>query len=197
MTIFDTLRKEKYPIKSIAKGKTLFLEGEKCDTVAFVLSGKIKISSFSSEGREIIYNIIEKEELFGNNLLFSSFPYYKGNVIALSDCSVIFLNEKELLDLLSEDQNFLKDYLEIHSNFSQKLNFRIRLLSLSSLKERFLFYLDSNHSHIQTSITSLAKELCVERESLSRLINDLTKRKVLIRQGKNITRNQGDHYERK
>lgn len=174
--------KEFVIIKTVAKNTTLFREGEKCESIAIVVSGEIKISSFSFKGEELIYNILKKNEVFGNNLIFSDDPFYKGDVIATKESVVVSLNRINLLNLLQSNKDFLLSYLNVQSNFGKKLNSTIKMLSYSSAEERFRFYLFQNGGEITyDSVTSLAGVLQIKRETLSRLLTKLEKENVIQR----------------
>ena len=144
--------------------------------------------SYLPDGNEIIYNSLKEGEIFGNNLVFSSEPYYKGNITAIEDALIGLLQKEDLLSILETNKDFLLEYLRIQSNFSKELNNRIRLLSLESAEERFLYYM---HIHRNTitfrSISDLAKQLYLKRETLSRLISRFQKEKRIIRDDKTIT----------
>ena len=59
----------------------------------------------------------------------------------------------------------------------------VKLLSLDSARERFIYYLEYHHRHIKIeSITRLSKELSLTRETLSRLISSLIKEKIIIKE---------------
>ena len=178
MQLFNLLskeEKERGKIISVKNGETLFHEGEKCQYIGILLSGGITISSFTLSGQQIVYNIIEKGDMFGNNLLFSDNSSYRGDVIATSDGSVFLINKENLLKIMQNNGIFLENYLNLQANFSKKLNFNLKILSLSSARERFLYYLDERQSIRYKSISALANSLYLTRETLSRLISELVK----------------------
>lgn len=185
MNILNLLNNKQYKkliIKEYKKDDILFKENEKCTKIGILLEGKLSIQSYLEDGNIVIYNIINQDEMFGNNLIYSSNPYYKGLIISLTNCKVAFIDKQELTNLLKINNDFLMEYLSINSNFSKKLNDRIKLLSISSAKERLMYYFHINNNEIDyESITSLANELYLQRETLSRLINKLVKEKVIIK----------------
>lgn len=181
--ILDLLTKEeKNYIKylDIKKGNIIFKEEEICKYLGVVMKGEISISSFSYNGKEIMYNKINKNEMFGNNLLFSKEPLYRGDVIALSDTHLALIDKNDLLRIFHDNESFLKEYLKLSSDFSKRLNAKIKLLSITSVEERFLYYVFINNNIVYyKSITNLAKEINVERETLSRLLSKLEKAKKI------------------
>ena len=175
-------------VKSLNKGQVLFREGELCSKVSIVVSGQVKISSMNYSGNEVIFNISENGDMFGNNLLFSDNPYYKGDVVALKDSIIVSIKRENLENILQCNKDFLISYLNIQSNFGKKLNSTIKLLSFSSAEDRLLFFLKENNKTIKYhSVTELADLLHLKRETLSRLLTKLEKENVVTRSPHSIS----------
>ncbi|MBP1530010.1 MAG: Crp/Fnr family transcriptional regulator, partial [Erysipelotrichaceae bacterium] len=122
-----------------------------------------------------------------NNLLFSSQPFYKGDVIAESDSGIILIKKDVLIGFLEENTDFLLAYLQIQADSGKRLHSRIRLLSIDSAQERFITYLRENGNKITySSVSDLADDLFIRRETLSRLLSKLIKNKVVIKDGKTV-----------
>ena len=148
----------------------------------------MQIVSYLPDGKQIIYNSLKEGDIFGNNLVFSSDPFYKGNIIAVQDSTVVLLKRDDLLNILEGNKEFMVEYLRIQSNFSKELNSRIRLLSLENAEDRFLYYMHIHKNKITyRSVSDLAGQLYLERETLSRLLSRFVKEKRIIRYDKTIT----------
>lgn len=174
-------------IKEFSKNEILFHENDKCLSIGVVLNGQLDIVSYSYNGDELVYNSLKKDMIFGNNLLFSSSPFYKGNVVAKENTVVAFIAKNQLIKILRENEKFLEVYLQIQSDFGKNLNNQIKLLSYASAEERFLYYLYSNNKVITyISITDLSNKVHLKRETLSRLITSLEKRHLIRRLNKQI-----------
>lgn len=168
--------------KELEMEDILFYEGDECECIGVVISGKIVISSYTFSGNEIIYNILESGDIFGNNLLFSNDQKYRGNVIAKEKSEVAIINKKTLLDILKTNDEFLKEYLYIQSNFTISLNTKLKLLAFDSASDRFYFYMSLNGNKITyKTITELSNRLFIKRETLSRLLSKLEKDGEIIR----------------
>ncbi|MBO7697585.1 MAG: Crp/Fnr family transcriptional regulator [Erysipelotrichaceae bacterium] len=173
--------------KDLKKDEVLFHEDDICEYVGIIMNGKVFIISYLSDGKEIIYNTLEKDQLFGNNLIFSSVPYYKGDIIAQSDSLIALIGKEDLLKILQNNKNFLKEYLKIQSDSSKILNDRIRLLSISSAEERFLYFMHENRNRVSyDSIEQLARQMYLTRETLTRLLRRLESNNSIIRENKVI-----------
>ena len=191
--LINTLKeneKKLLQIKTFHKNQTIFEEDQICESVGIITSGFINIVSYSFSGKEIIYNSLKKNDVFGNNLIFSDSPKFKGNVICVEETTVAFLNKASLLQLLQSNEDFLKEYLRIQSEFGKALNARIKLLSFSNAQDRLNYYFYINNNEINyKSVSSLAKILSLERETLSRLLSKLEKEKIIKRNKTKLYKN--------
>ena len=158
----------------------MFEEDSICNNIGIVIDGRLSINSYSYNGKEIIYSLIDENELFGHNLLFSSSPLYKGNVIALKDSKIALISKDSLIYLLQNNKSFLYQYLEILNNNAKSLNSKLKLLSFDNAIDRLLYFLYQNNNEITiNSITELANRLFLRRESLSRCISRLKKENII------------------
>ena len=175
-------------IINLQKEEILFNEGDVCESVGIVLDGEIEIVSYSYTGNEIIFNRLSSGMVFGNNLLFSSDPHYKGSVIAKKPAKIGLIYKNSLISLLKNNEKFMLTYLQLQSDTGKLLNNKIKILSLPGAEERFLYYLHSEGGKIEyESVTKLAALLSLQRETLSRVLahlikeNKITKTKRLIK----------------
>ena len=180
-TLLSNKELKKVINKSLKTNDIIFRENDICHYVGIVTNGELTIRSINSDGKEIIYAKIKKGQCFGNNLIFSDEKKYKGDVIATKNSEVILLDEKLMLEVLKNNSAFLIAYLNEQANVIKELNSRIKLLSMDYAYERFMFYLKEHNNKIEyTSITSLSKELNIQRETLSRLVSKLKRDKQII-----------------
>ena len=183
-------KKEHQMVKGyqIAKGNIIFHEGDACESIGIIISGKVDIVSYSFQGKEMLINSLKAGEIFGNNLLFSSSPIYKGDVIAKEKSVVAFINRENLVNLLQNNQEFLELYLQAQSDKAKLLTARIQLLSFPNAEERLFYYASKNHNVIEyKNVTTLAATLGVQRETLSRLLTSLIKRHLIKKEKGKIT----------
>ena len=172
----------------IAKGNIIFHEGDVCESIGIIISGKIDIVSYSFQGKELLINSLKAGEIFGNNLIFSSSPIYKGDVVAKDKCVVAFINKENLVYLLQNNVEFLDLYLQAQSDKAKLLTARIQLLSFPNAEERLFYYASRNHNVIEfKNVTTLAATLGVQRETLSRLLTSLVERHLIKKEKGTIT----------
>ena len=172
----------------VAKNSIIYHEGDLCENIGIVVSGKIDIASYSFEGKEQIINSLKAGDIFGNNLLFSSEPVYRGDVIAKEKSVIAFINKENLIYLLQNNQDFLNLYLKAQSDKAKALTARIQLLSFTNAEERLFYYASKNNGVIVfKNVTTLAATIGVQRETLSRLLTSLIKRHLIKKEKGKIT----------
>lgn len=191
IAILNVLTKKEHQLVKgyqIAKGNIIYHEGDVCENIGIVISGKIDIVSYSFEGKEQLINTLKAGEIFGNNLLFSSEPLYRGDVVAKEKSVVAFINKENLVFLLQNNVEFLNLYLKAQSDKAKALTARIQLLSFTNAEERLFYYASKNDGVIIfKNVTSLAATIGVQRETLSRLLTNLIERHLIKKEKGKIT----------
>ena len=172
---------------SFLKDEIIFTENSKCENIGIILSGTASIISYSFEGKDIVFKNLKKDDTFGENLIFSRAPFYRGNVIATTRCKIAFINKKDLLQILHENESFLIEYLNLQSENAKELNFRIKVLSFDNAYERFTYFMHINNNIFEMkTIKQLSQILGLSRETVSRLISKLVNEDKLVIKGKSL-----------
>ena len=96
---------KKYPVNTL-----IFQEGEECNHLGIILKGQLIISTLTTLDKEYVINILNKNDLFGDTLLFSDKTLYLGDGIASQDLEILFISKDLLLEMF-KDQTFLLNFL--------------------------------------------------------------------------------------
>lgn len=191
IALLNVLNKKEHKLVNgyqVNKNSVIHHEGDFCESVGIVVSGKIDIVSYAFKGKEILLNSLKSGDIFGNNLIFSSDPFYRGDVIAKEKCVIAFINKDNLAYLLQNNKDFLELYLQAQSDFGKSLNARIQLLSFTNAEERLFYYASKNNNIITfKNVTALAATIGIQRETLSRLLTSLVKRHLIKKEKGKIT----------
>ncbi len=172
----------------VTKNSVIAHEGDSCENIGIIVSGKVDIVSYAFKGKEMLLNSLKAGDIFGYNLIFSSEPIYRGDVIAKEKCVIAFINKENLIFLLQNNQDFLKLYLQAQSDFGKSLNARIQLLSFTNAEERLFYFASKNDNVIIfKNVTELAGQIGIQRETLSRLLTSLVKRHLIKKEKGKIT----------
>ena len=87
-------RVEQYPA-----GREIFAKGSPGQSLMAVLRGSIKISSLSSEGKEVFFNIINAGEIFGEIAVLDG-EERSADATAMTDCELLILSRRDFLRVL-------------------------------------------------------------------------------------------------
>ncbi len=181
MNILDTLtNQEKECIKYLTykKDEIIFNEGDECTGIGYIISGAVSISTLTIIDNEYNIKTLQEGDSFGEFLVFSSNPYYLGNVYSKKETKIAFIKSRDIIKLMQSNIAFLHSYLNKMTNDALLLQSRIKILAQKTLREKILFYLKNEMEKQRTKtiyVTSkedLAKIINIPRPSLSReLIN--------------------------
>jgi CRP-like cAMP-binding protein len=91
--------------KSFFESEVVFAEGEKCDYLPIVLSGKVKMVRYPELGKEFIIGFFGKGEIFAIPPAMDgkSFP---ATCVAVEDSSLLFMPRQRFLKLMEESSEF-------------------------------------------------------------------------------------------
>lgn len=76
--------------KVYPKNQVLFFEGDMADQIFVIKSGSIKLSKLSEDGREFILGFLGREDIFGEDSVFSEEPYSFTATAMEDTCTLIF-----------------------------------------------------------------------------------------------------------
>ncbi|SFR88247.1 Crp/Fnr family transcriptional regulator [Anaeromicropila populeti] len=177
-------------VRSYKKGETIFHNHEKLHHIGIMLSGDAQVIQDDFFGNRNIMANLEAGNLFGESFAFSLIPITTINVLATSDCRILFIDSQKLSAPCRTGCDFhlllIRNMLHIVSMKNILLTEKIELLSRRSLREKLLSYLSTASAKMgNTSFTipfnrqELADYLCVDRSALSAELSKLKKEGIL------------------
>ncbi|MCX7631127.1 MAG: Crp/Fnr family transcriptional regulator [Geminicoccaceae bacterium] len=86
-------------IVKVPAGKVIFQKGDPGDSLAVVISGRIRIGTVSPEGREAVLNFIEPGETFGEMAILDGKPRC-ADATAIEPCELFCLRRRDVLAFL-------------------------------------------------------------------------------------------------
>lgn len=99
----------------VKKDEYIFLEEDPALHYYQVISGSVKMSSFSEGGQEFIQGIFKTGESFGEPAIFGDFPY-PNNAIATETSEIAKLSKNVFYELLQENFDIQKKFNFLLSN---------------------------------------------------------------------------------
>lgn len=175
--------------EQIERDQVIFYQGDLCDRVWLVYTGRVKIVYHDTDGREVILEIISPGEVFGGTVLF--FPTHPATAIAMEDSVVAsFSAEAYSQFLLQRPATILKLLKMLGARHLAMINMQTMagerverrmahiLLKLSSRVGRDT--LDGRMITIPLSRQDLADMACTTLETSIRTISRFQKEGIIL-----------------
>ena len=180
--IRTNLTSGKFKVVLHKKNSVLHFEGETCNKLEIILSGKVVIERIHESGRLLTISEFYKNDVLGGNLLFSKNPYYPLTVSAQLPAEILEIDRDVLFELLCSNPLFLRTYLEVISSHASILGDKIKHYVNKTIRESIINYLNyessqQNTPRIKLSISkkALSEKIGVQRTSLSRELAKMRK----------------------
>lgn len=114
----ELLKAKKAVFFEVQKDDYIFCEDDPSSYYFQIISGTVKMSSFSENGQEFIQGVFKSGQSFGEPAVFGDFPY-PNNAIATEKTELVRLAKDIFFDLLQE-------HFEIHKKFNALFSNRLR-----------------------------------------------------------------------
>jgi len=179
-------------VRTIDRKDILFLEGEDGDTVYFLISGTVKLSRTSPDGKEAIIHFVQAGELFAEILFFVG-GKYPVTATALDPCVLLGISATGMRRLVRENPDFSIRLIGLLSRRLKYLVGQVEQLANADVRRRFLAWLERMVETRGTTFElpvpkgELATLLGTTPETFSRLLKKLTDEGIIARDGKTLT----------
>ena len=98
--------------KKVRGGETLFFKNDDGDALYGVLKGRIRISTGTAGGQELVLNIIEEDEIFGEIALLDGKPR-TADAIAITDAELMVLHRRDIKQMIENETSLALHFLEL------------------------------------------------------------------------------------
>ena len=95
-TLLHFARVERYPA-----GEEIYAKGSPGQSMMAVLRGTAKMTSVSSEGKEIVLNIMQPGEIFGEIALLDG-GERSADAVAMTDCEILVIHRRDFMPILEK-----------------------------------------------------------------------------------------------
>jgi len=99
-------------LTTLKRGATIFSKGNAGNSLFAVISGTVKISSSSAEGRSAILNLIGSGEVFGEVALLDGLSRTT-DAIANSDCELFVIDRREFIPFVRSQPALAMKFIEL------------------------------------------------------------------------------------
>ena len=121
--------------RSVAKGSTIFEKGDAGVGLIGVVSGSVKISVTSADGRDVVLNIIRPGEVFGEIALLDG-RARTAKATAMSDCELIVIERREFIPFLRSEPDVTLKLMEILCSRLRKTSEQVQDVTFLNLPTR-------------------------------------------------------------
>jgi thioredoxin reductase (NADPH) len=119
-------------IRNFAAGETIFLKGSPGDQVMAVLSGTVRISVASADGKALVLAILVPGEIFGEIALLDG-KERNADATAVTECSLATLDRSEILAFLERHPSAWPHIVAILCDRLRKMNEHLADVALPQL----------------------------------------------------------------
>ncbi|MGL5256190.1 MAG: Crp/Fnr family transcriptional regulator [Proteocatella sp.] len=173
------------------KDEFILYSGDNIDSLGMVIKGNVLILKEDFWGNRSIISEVSEGFPFAETYAFISTIPLEVSVVASTDCTVLFLNIKKILNTCSASCTFHNKLIEnLLTDVAKKnmiLTRKIEHMSKKTIREKILSYLSSesqkNNSasfKIPFDRQELADYLSVDRSALSNELSKLMKENIII-----------------
>ena len=98
--------------RRVQRGATIFSKGDPGTGLLGVVSGAVKVSVASAEGKDIVLNIFHEGEIFGEIALLDGRPR-TADATAMADCELIIIERRDFVPFLQDHPDVTLKFIEI------------------------------------------------------------------------------------
>lgn len=176
--------------KDFRKGQVIFSEGDPSRGFYVVASGAVKIGRIARNGRERVLHIVEAGDTFAEAAMFME--RYPATAEALRATTTVFVEKNGFKQLLARDPKLSFKIIGTLVRWLTVLRDALTDLTLKEVPARFASYVLSlpvvpgHPIEMSVSKTAVAQVIGTTKETLSRLLARLARRRILIYRGNQL-----------
>jgi len=138
----DTLEKikKKTTLKSFEKNNFIYFQDDKPNHIYFVKNGRVKIGTYSGEGREVIKTILENGEVFGEQFLLEN-TKMENYAQAMEPSCLLVIERSEFQKIMEQNSFVAIRMAEIFGRRLQKLEKKFEALIFKDARSRIVDFI--------------------------------------------------------
>ncbi|SCK52737.1 cAMP-binding domain of CRP or a regulatory subunit of cAMP-dependent protein kinases [Variovorax sp. HW608] len=180
--------------QSVAAGAPLLLRSEEKSDVYFLVSGQLRVTTYSANGRQITFRDLNEGDHLGEIAAIDGRPR-SADVLTLKPSVVASLDRLAFLELLREEPMVAERVMQSLASLVRQLSERVIDLSTMGVQNRVHAELlrlahevgvSENRARLDPAPThaELASRVSTNREQVTRELNALSRAGVLAKDGK-------------
>ncbi len=161
------LEKVKLHFQKYPKRSCIIHQGDVCNSLTFVLQGKVMSESADDAHNYALYETVEAPYLIEPYSLFGMYPQYNASYHALTDVNIITINKSFILTELNKYDIFQLNFMNLLSNRAQTIYRRLWNAHIGNTQNKIINFL-----LLRCATTTGIKRLHVRMEDLADLLDD-------------------------
>jgi CRP-like cAMP-binding protein len=181
--------------RELARGETLFREGEPSTGVHVLVYGRIELRHRGPDGRTRLVDVVEPGHSFGEPVMFLEKPYIV-SAVALADSLLLHVAREAIFAELRHNERFAARIIGTLAQRVERLVGELQDQALGSGARRFVGWLlrqPMQAGPAQGAVVTLpatkraiAARLNLSAEHLSRVLRELTAAQLLVVRGREV-----------
>ncbi len=182
--------------RSFTNGQVIFQKGDPGTSMMAVLSGRVRISAYSEDGREIILNMVDPGQLFGEIALLDG-KDRSADATAMGKTELLILDRRDFLPFLEKNPKSAVKLIEVLCSRLRRTSEMVESIAFLDFAARLARLLVQMAEHygkdteagllidIRISQADLGNLIASTRESVNRQLSAWTQDGVIaVEQGK-------------
>jgi CRP/FNR family transcriptional regulator, cyclic AMP receptor protein len=155
--------------RTVARGSAIFAKGDPGSGLMGVLRGKVRISVPSADGREIVLNIIQEGEIFGEIALLDGHPR-TADATAMTDCDLMIIERREFVPFVRSEPDLMMHLIEILCARLRATSEQVQDVSFLDLPTRLAKALLRLGSSGEAGMAVSGRRLAITQREISHMI---------------------------
>ncbi len=170
-------------VRRVARGETLFTRGDPCPALPFLLSGQVRIMRTTPEGKSIqLYTVLPGEAcVVSNGALLGALPF-DATGVAATDIELAAVPAEVVDALVAEEPAFRTFLFRLYGERIADLMGLVEALAFQRLDQRLARLLVERGPQLKVTHQTLADELGVAREMVTRVLRSFADRGLIEQQ---------------
>lgn len=183
--IIELSGKTKFHFLKYLEGEQLIKAGDKCTDLKFIISGKVRSTITSADGRFTVAQTLQSPNVIAPDYVFGRYTQYPCGVVAIEPTSIMQVDKMEYLKILNSDPIFLINYLNYLSRNAQKGVDGVLAVATGSLEERIAVWIICMTQAGATDVELICRQrdlyslFGVQRSSLISVLDDMKRRGLI------------------
>src|SRR6516165_4103953 len=172
--------------KAVKRGTNIFAKGDPGTSLCAIGAGTVRISVPSVEGKDAVFNVLGKGEIFGEIALLDGHPR-TADATAVTDCELFVIERRDFLPLMREEPEIALRLIEILCSKLRRTTEQAEEVMFLDLPSRLAKAL----MRLLGSDTSGERKISITQKDLGNLIGmsrESTNKQLRIWQGKKWVR---------